>query len=33
VERPTINRDEGATLAFSKAQARKVLDAPTMVKL
>jgi hypothetical protein len=28
VERPTINRDEGATLAFSKAQARKVLDAP-----
>jgi len=33
VERPTINGDEGATLAFSKAQARKVLDAPTMVKL
>jgi len=28
VERPTINRDEGSTLAFSKAQARKVLDAP-----
>jgi integrase/recombinase XerD len=28
VERPAINRDEGATLAFSKAQARKVLDAP-----
>jgi hypothetical protein len=28
VERPTINREEGATLAFSKAQARKVLDAP-----
>jgi integrase/recombinase XerD len=28
VERPTINRDEGATLAFSKPQARKVLDAP-----
>jgi integrase/recombinase XerD len=27
VERPTINRDEGATLAFSKAQARKMLDA------
>src|SRR5215212_1387173 len=25
VERPTINRDEGATLAFSKAQARKLL--------
>jgi integrase/recombinase XerD len=29
VERPTINCDEGATLAFSKAQARKVLDAPS----
>jgi site-specific recombinase XerD len=29
VERPAINRDEGSTLAFSKAQARKVLDAPT----
>jgi len=28
VERPNINRDEGSTLAFSKAQARKVLDAP-----
>jgi integrase/recombinase XerD len=28
VERPAINRDEGATLAFSKTQARKVLDAP-----
>src|SRR5437868_10150284 len=28
VERPAINRDEGATLAFSKAQARKVPDAP-----
>jgi integrase/recombinase XerD len=28
VERPAINRDEGATLAFSKAQARKMLDAP-----
>jgi site-specific recombinase XerD len=28
VERPAINRDEGSTLAFSKAQARKVLDAP-----
>jgi hypothetical protein len=28
VERPIINRDDGATLAFSKAQARKVLDAP-----
>jgi len=28
VERPTINRDEGSTAAFSKAQARKLLDAP-----
>ncbi len=28
VERPTINRDEGSTAAFSKAQARKILDAP-----
>ena len=28
VERPAINRDEGATLAFSKAQARKLLDLP-----
>ena len=28
VERPTINRDEGSTLAFAKAQARKMLDAP-----
>ena len=28
VERPAINRDEGATLAFSKVQARKMLDAP-----
>jgi integrase/recombinase XerD len=28
VEPPTINRDEGSTLAFSKSQARKVLDAP-----
>ncbi len=28
IERPTINRDEGSTLAFSKAQARKILDAP-----
>jgi site-specific recombinase XerD len=27
VERPAINRDEGTTLAFSKAQARKLLDA------
>lgn len=28
VERPAINRDEGVTLAFSKAQARKLLDLP-----
>jgi integrase len=28
VERPALNRDEGPTFAFSKAQARKVLDAP-----
>ena len=28
VERPAINRDEGTTLAFSKVQARKLLDAP-----
>ena len=28
VERPSINRDEGTTLAFSKAQARKLLDTP-----
>ena len=28
VERPNINREEGSTLAFSKAQARKMLDAP-----
>jgi integrase/recombinase XerD len=28
VERPAINRDEGATLAFTKPQARKMLDAP-----
>ena len=28
VERPAINRDEGATLAFSKPQARKLLDLP-----
>lgn len=28
VERPNINRDEGSTLAFSKTQARKILDAP-----
>jgi hypothetical protein len=28
VERPTINRDEGGTAAFSAAEARKLLDAP-----
>ncbi len=28
VERPAINRIEGSTLAFSKAPARKILDAP-----
>lgn len=28
VERPSINRDEGSTLAFSKAQARTLLDTP-----
>ena len=28
VQRPTINRTEGSTLAFSKAQARKILDLP-----
>jgi integrase/recombinase XerD len=28
IERPAINRDEGSTLAFSKTQARKMLDAP-----
>jgi site-specific recombinase XerC len=28
VERPAINRDEGSTLASSKPQARKLLDAP-----
>lgn len=28
VRRPAINRDQGFTLAFSKAQARKLLDAP-----
>jgi integrase/recombinase XerD len=29
VERPSINRIEGSTAAFSKAQARKLLDAPS----
>ena len=28
VTRPSINREEGSTLAFSKAQARRLLDAP-----
>ncbi len=28
VERPAINRDEGTTAAFSKMQARRLLDAP-----
>jgi len=28
VEPPAINRDEGATLAFSKARERKALNAP-----
>jgi len=28
IARPAINRDEGTTLAFSKAQARKLLDTP-----
>jgi site-specific recombinase XerD len=28
VQRPTISREEGSTLAFSKVQARKLLDAP-----
>jgi integrase/recombinase XerD len=28
VERPAINREEGSTAAFSKVQARKLLDAP-----
>jgi integrase/recombinase XerD len=28
VDRPAINRDEGSTAAFSKIQARKLLDAP-----
>jgi integrase len=28
IERATLNRDEGSTLAFSKRQVRKLLDAP-----
>jgi integrase/recombinase XerD len=30
VERPAINRDEGTTLAFSKQDARKLLDLPPL---
>jgi integrase/recombinase XerD len=30
VRRPTINREEGSTAAFSKAQARRLLDAPPL---
>jgi site-specific recombinase XerD len=29
VARPSVNREEGSTLAFSKSQARKILDAPS----
>ena len=29
MERPAINRDEGSTLAFVKAHARKMRDAPS----
>ena len=29
VARPSINREEGSTAAFSKAQSRKLLDAPS----
>ena len=29
IERPALNRDEGSTLAFAKAQARKLLDLPS----
>jgi site-specific recombinase XerD len=28
IARPAINRDDGSTLTFAKAQARKMLDAP-----
>jgi len=28
IERPAINRDEGSTLAFAKAEARQILDLP-----
>ena len=30
VTRPVINREEGSTAAFSKAQARQLLDAPSL---
>ena len=30
VERPAINREEGTTAAFSKAQARRLLDTPSV---
>jgi integrase/recombinase XerD len=30
VRRPSINREEGSTAAFSKAQARRLLDAPAL---
>jgi integrase/recombinase XerD len=30
VDRPVINRDEGSTAAFSRAQARRLLDAPPL---
>ena len=30
VNRPTINREEGSTAAFSKAQARRLLDVPAL---
>jgi hypothetical protein len=29
LERPNINREEGSTLAFSQAQAKKLLDNPS----
>ena len=33
VERPAINREEGSTLAFSKADARRLLDNPAEATL
>ena len=33
VTRPSINREEGSTAAFSRAQARKLLDAPSPTTL